>query len=162
TTERFGVPSLLLMENAAARTVEATEKNFGDVTGGRALVICGRGNNGGDGAAIARLLHNKGASVDVLLLGRVEDSGGCAKTNFEAALDIAATARPNFRFIEIETAEHFWAEATANPHALYFDAMFGTGLTRPASGLFEEAIHLFNDHTAGRPVISVDIPSGVS
>ncbi|HJZ67336.1 MAG TPA: NAD(P)H-hydrate dehydratase [Blastocatellia bacterium] len=161
TTERYGVPSLLLMENAAARTVEATEKKFGDVAGRRALVICGRGNNGGDGAAIARLLHNKGASVDVLLLGRIEDTRGDAKTNFDAALDIAATAGPNFRFIEIETAEQFWAEATASPHALYFDAMFGTGLTRPASGLFEEAIHLFNDHTAGRPVISVDIPSGV-
>ncbi len=105
TTERFGVPSLLLMENAAARTVEAVERKFGDVSGKRALVICGRGNNGGDGAAIARLLHNKGAAVDVLVLGKV---------------------------------------------------------TRPASGLFEEAIHLLNDHTGGAPVISADIPSGIA
>src|SRR5713101_8824150 len=103
TTERYGVPSLLLMENAAARTVEATEKKFGDVAGKHALVICGRGNNGGDGAAIARLLHNKGAAVDVLLLGRVQDSSGDAKTNFEAALEIASTAGPTFRFVEIET-----------------------------------------------------------
>src|SRR5437867_2732046 len=87
TTERFGVPSLLLMENAATRTVEATEKKFGDVSGKRALVICGRGNNGGDGAAIARLLHNKGAAVDVLVLGKVEDAKGDARTNFEAALE---------------------------------------------------------------------------
>ena len=113
TTERYGVPSLLLMENAATRTLEATEKKFGDVAGKRALVICGRGNNGGDGAALARLLQNKDASVDVLLLGRVEDSKGDAKANFQAALDIASTAGANFRFIEIETAEQFWAEATA-------------------------------------------------
>jgi ADP-dependent NAD(P)H-hydrate dehydratase / NAD(P)H-hydrate epimerase len=162
TTERGGVPSLSLMENAASRTVEAAEKRFGDVAGIRALVICGRGNNGGDGAAIARMLHNKGAAVDVLLLGRVEDSSGDAKTNFEAALEIAAAAGPNFRFVEIEKIDQFWQEATASPHALFFDAILGTGLTRPASGLFEEAIHLLNDHTGDSPVISVDIPSGIS
>jgi NAD(P)H-hydrate epimerase len=162
TTERGGVPSLSLMENAAARTVEAAEKKFGDVVGKRALVICGRGNNGGDGAAIARLLHDKGAAVDVLLLGRVEDSSGDAKTNFEAALEIAAAAGPNFRFVEIEKIDQFWQEATTSPHDLFFDAMLGTGLTRPASGLFEEAIHLLNDHTGDSPVISVDIPSGIA
>lgn len=162
TTERFGVPSLLLMENAAARTVEAAEKKFGEVAGKRALIICGRGNNGGDGAAIARLLHNKGCSVDTLLLGRVEETKGDARTNFEAALDIASKAGDDFRFVEIETPEQFWAEASAYPHALFFDAIFGTGLARPASGLFEEAIHLCNDHTGESPVISVDIPSGVA
>ena len=161
TTERYGVPGLLLMENAASSTVAAAEKNFGKVANKRVLVICGRGNNGGDGAAIARLLHNKGTAVDVLLLGRVEDSSGDAKINFDAALDIASKAGSNFHFAEIENTEQFWAEATANPHALFFDAIFGTGLTRPASGLFEEAIHLLNDHTADSPVISVDIPSGL-
>lgn len=162
TTERYGVPGIVLMENAATSTVEAAEKKHGDLAGKRALVICGRGNNGGDGAAIARLLHNKGASVDILLLGRVEDTRGDARTNFEAALDIAAKTGPNFRFVEIGTAEEFWAESTAYPHALFFDAIFGTGLTRPASGLFDEAIHLLNDHTNGLPVISVDIPSGIA
>jgi ADP-dependent NAD(P)H-hydrate dehydratase / NAD(P)H-hydrate epimerase len=162
TTERFGVPSLLLMENAAARTVEAVENAFGKVADKRALVICGRGNNGGDGAAIARLLRSKGASIDLLLLGRVEDSKGDARTNFEAALEIAAKAGASFRFVEIETTEQFWEEATAYPHALFFDAILGTGLTRPASGLFEEAIHFLNDHTGESPVISVDIPSGIA
>lgn len=164
TTERHGVASLLLMENAATRTVEAVEKRFGDFSGKRALVICGRGNNGGDGAAIARLLHDRGASVDALLLGRVEDATGDARTNFEAALDRATTATSNadFRFVEVATKEQFWKEATAHPHALFFDAIFGTGLTRPASGLFEEAIHLLNDHSGDSPVISVDIPSGVA
>jgi ADP-dependent NAD(P)H-hydrate dehydratase / NAD(P)H-hydrate epimerase len=162
TTERYGVPSLLLMENAATRTLEAIVKKYGDAAGKRALVICGRGNNGGDGAAIARLLHNKGASVDVLLLGRVEDSKGDANTNFQAALDMASKDSSNFRFIEIKTTEQFWAEAAAHPHALFVDAIFGTGLTRPASGLFEEAIHLLNDHTGDAPVISVDIPSGIA
>jgi len=162
TTERFGVPSLTLMENAATRTVEDVEKRFGDVRGKRALVICGPGNNGGDGAAIARLLHHKGALVDGLLLGKAADSKGDAKTNFEAALAIARDATPDFRFVEIGTKEQFWQEATAHPHTLFVDAIFGTGLTRPASGLFEEAIHLFNDHTGELPVVSVDIPSGIA
>lgn len=162
TTERHGVPSLLLMENAATRTVESIEMRFGELTNKSALVICGRGNNGGDGAAVARLLHDKGASVDVLLLGSVEESKGDANANFRAALEIAASDSSNFRFIEIETTEQFWAEATAHPHSVFVDAIFGTGLTRPASGLFEEAIHLLNDHTGDAPVISVDIPSGIA
>lgn len=162
TTERYGIPSLTLMENAARRTIEATEQRFGDVSGKQALVICGRGNNGGDGAAIARLLHDRGASVDALLLGRVEEATGDAKTNFQAALDLAAQANPDFRFVEIGSTEQFWQEATARPHRLLFDAIFGTGLTRPASGLFEEAIHLLNEHSGDSPVISVDMPSGVA
>ncbi|HXU07978.1 MAG TPA: NAD(P)H-hydrate dehydratase, partial [Blastocatellia bacterium] len=162
TTERYGVASIVLMENAAARTVEATEKKFGDVAGKRALVVCGRGNNGGDGAAVARLLHDKGASVDVLLLSRVADTKGDARINFETAAEISTAAKETFRFVEIETSDQFWAEATAYPHTLFFDAVFGTGLTRPASGLFEEAIHLFNDHTDQSPVIAVDIPSGIA
>jgi ADP-dependent NAD(P)H-hydrate dehydratase / NAD(P)H-hydrate epimerase len=162
TTERYGVASIVLMENAAARTVEATEKKFGDVAGKRVLVVCGRGNNGGDGAAVARLLHDKGASVDVLLLGRVADTKGDARINFETAAEIASTAKDTFRFVEVETKDQFWAEATSYPHTLFFDAIFGTGLTRPASGLFEEAIHLFNDHTDQSPVVALDIPSGIA
>jgi ADP-dependent NAD(P)H-hydrate dehydratase / NAD(P)H-hydrate epimerase len=162
TTERYGIPGIQLMENAATGVVEAAERNFGALSNKRALIICGTGNNGGDGAAVARLLHHRGASVDVLLLGHVEDSHGDARTNFETALDIAKSSGSNFRFIEVASAEQFWAEATASPHALFFDAIFGTGLKRPASGLHEEAIHLLNEHTAEVPVISVDIPSGIA
>jgi len=162
TAERYDVPGLTLMENAATRTVEAAEKSFGDLVRKRALVICGRGNNGGDGSAIARLLHNKGAVVDVLLLGRVENSSGDAKTNFERALTIAESSPRDFRFVEIESIDQFRQEAASYQHTIFFDAMLGTGLTRPASGLFEVAIHLLNDHTADAAVISVDIPSGIS
>src|SRR5437588_4146279 len=162
TAERYDVPSLTLMENAAKRTVEAAEKRFGSLTDKRALVICGRGNNGGDGAAIARLLHNNGAAVDVLLLGRVENSSGDAKTNFERARKIAESSPRDFRFVEIESINQFQQNATLSPHTIFFDAMLGTGLTRPASGLFEEAIRLLNDRTGDTLVIAVDIPSGIS
>ena len=73
TTERYKIPSLLLMENAAARTAEAVEHAFGPAEGRYVKVFCGKGNNGGDGAAIARQLWMRGALVDVLLLGRLDE-----------------------------------------------------------------------------------------
>jgi NAD(P)H-hydrate epimerase len=149
------------MENAAARTIEATEQKFGSIANKRVLIVCGSGNNGGDGAAIARMLHGKGTAVDLLLLGRVEKTKGDARANFEAAADIANKSASEFRFTEIETSEQFWSEASAHHHDLFFDALLGTGLTRPATGIFEEAVHLLNEHSGDRPVISVDIPSGV-
>ena len=82
TVEQYGVPGILLMENAASRTVEAAEERFGSLESKCALIICGRGNNGGDGAAIARLIHNRGVSVVLLLLGRVEDVRGDARREF--------------------------------------------------------------------------------
>ena len=75
TTEKYGVASLTLMENAATATAKlVTELLSGDLTGKSVLVICGKGNNGGDGAATARLLATAGARVDVVLLGKVNDT----------------------------------------------------------------------------------------
>jgi NAD(P)H-hydrate epimerase len=164
TTERCLVPGLLLMESAAARTVEAVEERFGSLHGKRALIICGRGNNGGDGAAIARQLHTKGASVDLLLLARIDDARGDARKNFEIARALSVTAPANFRVIEIDSAEHLSREVESRPHELVFDAIFGTGLTRAASGIFEEAIGLINllRDRRGSRVTAVDIPSGIA
>src|SRR3954467_13858815 len=84
TCERYGVPSLTLMESAANATAEVVaDRLLGDVAGKAVLVVCGKGNNGGDGAAIARLLAIRGAHVDVVLIGRVEETKTDALTNFE-------------------------------------------------------------------------------
>src|SRR4051794_30241332 len=101
TTANYHMPGILLMENAAARTVAAIEKKFGTTYGRRALVLCGKGNNGGDGAAVARLLMIKGALVDVLLLGRADEAHGDARTNFEIIRALAASSDQS-RFIEIK------------------------------------------------------------
>lgn len=162
TTERYGVPGVLLMENAAARTVEAIEKIICAVEGKRALVICGKGNNGGDGAAIARLLHTKGASVDVMLLGRVDDSRGDAKANFEIARRLASAGDSRLRFFEIEGIDQLRREAGHEAYDFLVDAVFGTGLARPASGIFEEAIAFINELSGALSVIAVDIPSGIA
>jgi NAD(P)H-hydrate epimerase len=160
TTERFSVPSILLMENAAARTVEALENKFGAVAGKRALVICGKGNNGGDGAAIARLIQVKGARVDALLLGRVDDAHGDARTNFDIVRALAASTG-NLRFVEIADSEQLRREM-AGSYDILIDAIFGTGLTRPAAGLFGEAIEFINGFHQRLPVVAVDVPSGIA
>src|SRR5689334_24759174 len=113
TTERYHVPSVLLMENAAARTVEAIEQRFGAMSGRRALVVCGKGNNGGDGAAVARLLALKGAAVDVLLIGRVDGARGDARVNFEVVRALAASST-QLRLIEVENSEQLRGAVTAH------------------------------------------------
>ena len=160
TTEEFGIPGLLLMEAAASRTVEAIERKFGSMTSRPVLVVSGRGNNGGDGAAIARLFHARGAFVTLLLLGRIADARGETLSNLESMRDLASKGKSGPRLVEIETADQFKSEATSRVYDIIIDAIFGTGLTRPASGIFEDAINCLN--LLRTPVIAVDIPSGAA
>src|SRR5829696_9337489 len=84
TTEKYGIPSILLMENAAhaaARVI--TEKLGGSVKGKSFLILCGKGNNGGDGAALARLLWIDGAHVQLVLVGSIDEAKSDAKSNLE-------------------------------------------------------------------------------
>jgi hydroxyethylthiazole kinase-like uncharacterized protein yjeF len=158
TTERYGLPGLLLMENAAAQTIAAVEKKYGSVKNKCALIICGKGNNGGDGAAIARQLYAKGCLTRTLLLGKVEDTKGDARTNFDI-LQAMNSDVGLCEFIEIENHKQFLQKASFDEYDLYFDAIFGTGLTRKATELFEQAIDFLNMCNL---VIAVDVPSGLS
>ncbi len=179
TTERYGVASLTLMESAAIATAKVvTEYLSGDVSGKRILVFCGKGNNGGDGAATARLLATAGAHVDVVLFGKVEETKSDARTNFERlrawnAERAAREAKENgpvdsaaMNLFECESDagwEQLLGSVLSAPHDLAIDAIFGTGLTRPAEGLQREAIKYLNrlGQEHGVQVTSVDIPSGL-
>jgi ADP-dependent NAD(P)H-hydrate dehydratase / NAD(P)H-hydrate epimerase len=158
TSEGYGLPGILLMENAAATVCAAAERRYGNLRGKRALVICGKGNNGGDGAAIARQLQLRGSRVRTLLLGKVEDSKGDARRNFEILRALAAESE-GCEFFEIEQEGQLLSEAGAEAYDLFFDAIFGTGLKRKAEGLYEQAILFLNRRG---PVVAVDIPSGLS
>src|SRR5687767_6192004 len=109
TTERYRIPSVLLMENAAARAAEAIVETFGPVGDRYVKVFCGKGNNGGDGAAVARQLWMRGALVDVILLGRVDDTKGDARTNFEIARALSETGS-GLGFREVDVSEVLWEE----------------------------------------------------
>src|SRR5437879_3032720 len=125
TTERCGVPSLVLMENAAAATAQAISA-LREVPGKSILVLCGPGNNGGDGAATARLLAQDGAMVDVVLFGSLKDTKGDAQINFEKLKSIDLSVR----FFECASADE-WSDLKrkelAKPYIAAVDALFGTG-----------------------------------
>ena len=143
TTERCGIPSLVLMENAAAATAQAVT-TCAAVTNNSILVICGPGNNGGDGAATARLLAQAGTKVDVVLFGKLENTKGDAQTNFEKVKSMTAGA--SVRFFECTSADE-WSSLEGNelvkPYVVVVDALFGTGLTRPLTGVYSEAVSYF-------------------
>jgi hydroxyethylthiazole kinase-like uncharacterized protein yjeF len=177
TTERYAVPSLLLMEaaaNASARRIEARLAD--DMRGKTVQILCGRGNNGGDGAALARVLWTMGAHVDVILFGRVEDSKGDALTNFRTARELSrfdagsSTEPPPLSFVECDTDARWETIAGArHGYDVIVDALFGTGLTRPLEGVYAKVVaHIellrgAREHArrATPLVVSLDLPSGL-
>ncbi len=165
TTERYGIPSLLLMENAAAQTLRAIERKFGDLSGWRVLVLCGKGNNGGDGAAFARQAWMHGARVDVLLFSRVANTSGDARVNFEAIRNLASTSE-KLRFFEGVESETWHAfRQDLDRYDLLVDGLLGTGLERPAEGLYGEVIadlDRFAQTMRTTRIVSLDLPSGLA
>lgn len=162
TTERYGIPSLQLMENAGRHVANAVLSEFSPGAPQRVAVLCGKGNNGGDGLVAARLLHGKVAHVRVLLFGAAEELRGEAKTNFERWLE---TGNEITR-IESEAAwQSGWPEVAGAD--VIVDALLGTGLHGPATGLIAQAIEEINrfsrNATAPRPalILAVDTPSGL-
>jgi ADP-dependent NAD(P)H-hydrate dehydratase / NAD(P)H-hydrate epimerase len=169
TTERFGIPSILLMENAAQAVTKAVLRALGGSISGRSVfILCGKGNNGGDGAAVARQLVQAGANVSVCLFGKVEGTKGDARSNFDIIAKLSQTTgseAARLTFAEVETAEQLGdllGQFEGERPAVIVDAMFGTGLTKPLTGIHEEAVKWVNEIGEPRPkVLSVDLPSGL-
>lgn len=170
TTELFGVPSLTLMENAAA----AVARTVAELTGAAdepILVLCGPGNNGGDGAAAARLLAQSGAQVDVVLLGGIDDTKGDARANFVKAKTLDKDVSLSFfECASVDKWSSLQLNELAKPYTLVIDALFGTGLTRPLEGIYRDAISYLlqlrrlgdDDPSRGPAILSIDIPSGLN
>lgn len=176
TTARFSTPAQLLMEQAAAASVQAIASSLSDgLQGKRALVLCGRGNNGGDGAALARQLWLAGARADVVLFGRVEETANEARTNFEIVRHLSSfeagtqTQPPPLAFVECLSVAD-WEEVASARHSydIIVDALFGTGLTRPLEGIHLKVVeHLSllrrareRAHHLHPLIVSLDVPSG--
>lgn len=171
TTEKYGIPSLLLMENAAhaaARII--TEKLGGSVEGKSFLILCGKGNNGGDGAALARILWTQGASVNAYLFGKIEETKGDAKINFEIAKRINdenffVYGMNYFYFHEVEKIEDYFEQTRFWREDVTVDALFGTGLTRKIEGELTRVIqNISHILPGGREsfIVSLDLPSGLN
>lgn len=176
TTDKYGIPSIILMENAAHAAANVIkEKLGGSVAGKSFLILCGKGNNGGDGAALARILAIQGAFVEVILFGNIEDTKGDARTNFEIF-------RRNDSKSELwdtndlgEFRQQFsrkdWDEFLYNSCQdwdIVVDAVFGTGLTRKLEVWLGNVIRHLNISNEvkrdfkQRICVSIDIPSGLN
>ncbi|HVF86998.1 MAG TPA: NAD(P)H-hydrate dehydratase [Pyrinomonadaceae bacterium] len=178
TSERYGIPSLILMESAATASAKVIAARFNhDLAGRKALILCGPGNNGGDGAALARHLLLAGARPRIVLFGRVEDTKGDARTNFEIARRLAGIEGISGEvdaalcFAECDS-ERSWQRIAdyKQSYDVIVDAMFGTGLTRPLEGVYVRAIEHLTELRLVRDaacsslplIISLDIPSGLN
>jgi ADP-dependent NAD(P)H-hydrate dehydratase / NAD(P)H-hydrate epimerase len=149
TSERFGVPSLVLMENAGMAVAEFVSSHYPSAKS--IGVICGKGNNGGDGFVVARKLHEAGKDVRVLLLAERSDLRGDAVEMF-TKLPVAPVIAASPDQLKAESARAVFAAD------VLVDAILGTGFRPPVSGLYAEAIAALNARSV--PVVAVDIPSG--
>ena len=152
TIEVLGIPGIVLMENAARGVVSVI---YDKVEGNSVVVVCGKGNNGGDGLAIARNLYNLGYDVEVVLTAEIEELKGDARTNAEVLSRLPVpvhVVKDSTRLVEVYS---LLKEAD-----FVVDAIFGTGLSKPVEGFYRDLIEVINK--ANKTVVSVDIPSGLS
>lgn len=154
TVEDVGLPSIVLMENAGRQVVAAIERAFEDAPVLRFAVLCGRGQNGGDGFVVARCLHERGRDVTVYLVGREVDVRGDARINLRVLshLSIEVVEVADATAWELHAPEVLGAD-------IVVDAILGTGLAGPVTGLVASIVDDLN--ASGTPVVSVDLPSGL-
>jgi len=146
----MGIPGIVLMENAGHRVVEFLAERFAPLPAQRIVVLCGKGNNGGDGLVIARQLHTRyhPPALHVVLLADPEELKGDAAANYRM---LAACGCPVWREIPAE----------ARLATLVLDALLGTGISGPATGIMLEGIREINSGFPLAKVVAVDIPSGM-
>ncbi len=148
----FSIPEIVLMENAGVAAVQVLKSHV-SLTGKRILVVCGPGNNGGDGLVVARQLASYHADVSVLFLNPPETYRGVSRENFDMICKIG---------IPFWTASNDIEQALTRLREsdLIVDAIFGTGLSREPENSYAQFIAAIN--ASNKPVLSLDIPSGVN
>jgi len=155
TIQEMGISGAVLMENAGRGTVEAMLYQFPEQKNGPIHILCGRGNNGGDGFVIGRYFLNFGAEVNVYLFTSAEKVKGDAKINLDAFLNMGG------RILEVEDEDSFNSIRNELGHAaIIVDALLGTGLSSEVKGLYRMAIDALNS-MENIPIVTVDVPSGL-
>lgn len=152
--DELGIPSLALMENAARALTRALIERVPELLSGRLAVVCGKGNNGGDGLAVARLLKISGYGPEVFLLAEPAQLSPDARVQFDRLQSCSVP----WTFVDETSLPRL--RASLEEADLVLDALLGTGLGGPAGGLYASAIGAINQ--SGALVAAVDIPSGLS
>jgi len=150
-TEEFGISQDLLMENAGQAVYFVMLQEFG-MKNKKFVVLCGGGNNGGDGLVVARKIQSSGGEAKVFLVDGEDKFRGAAKRNFEIV------SRMPIEMSRVDSIDSIIAEVLDSDAIV--DAIFGTGLVREVSGIYKDVIQLINE--SQRTVFSVDIPSGIN
>lgn len=169
------IASFDLMQQAGRRVVEAIDIHFSGI--GSVVVLCGPGNNGGDGWVVARLLHERGTSVHGLSFSPVGDIGGDAKIALDEALRSGVNLTEVCDVKAWDSYRRHWGvvdppggedDCSATPD-LIIDALIGTGLSRPLEGFLEAVVQDVMDEDAfdwgdrvPAPIVAIDVPSGLS
>ena len=146
----LGIPGTRLMEAAGAGAARLIAKEHAPVRGRRVVILCGKGNNGGDGFVVARHLRARGARVSTLLVGRTADVKG------DAAWALGRLGAARVRELDAAGIDALPRDLAAAD--VIVDALLGTGLAGPARDLTARVIDVVN--RAGRPVVALDLPSG--
>ncbi len=154
TVEDLGVPSIVLMENAGRQVVAAMHATYNDVIDRRISILCGRGNNGGDGLVVARILWHQGVQVKVFLLAQEDTLSPDAQINYRIA------RRLSLPVVEVHDSSA-WEDASidALDCELLVDAILGTGIGRALEGFLKVVVADVN--ASDVPVVSVDMPTGL-
>ncbi len=149
------ISSLRLMENAGEAVVRAMERLFRPLRGKTVTIVAGKGQNGGDGLVVARLLRQRGCKAKLALLAPPASLKGDAATN------LRRLQRGGNRYRAIDSTPDFEAALSSlfKNSDLLVDAIFGTGLNAPVKGRAASAISLMN--SSGRPIVAIDLPSGL-
>ena len=155
TMEKLGLPGVVLMENAGAKVVEEILLSS-PVKNPKVLVLAGGGNNGGDGFVIARRLHDIGIEPLLCLLVNPNKIKGDAKIHYDVYVN---RSLPLF-LLENQTLEHL--KEPLRQADIIVDAILGTGVNGPVRNPLTQVIEMINESRREKPIISVDIPSGLN
>jgi len=147
------VPSTVLMERAGEGIVKHLEEYCGPARDKTITILCGKGNNGGDGLVVARLLRRRRARIHVVLLTPITELSRDATTMYRRLVRLAGRA-VIVRFRSADQTRSLLASSD-----ILVDALLGTGLSSEVTGTYREAIEIING--AGKPVIAIDLPSGI-
>ncbi len=153
--EDYGIPGPVLMENAGIQTVIALEEKFQDLSKKRVSVFTGKGNNGGDGAVVARHLFEKKVKVEIFLFAKKDDTSPDAKINLDIARNMGV---PIHEIESLDQLKNF--KSHLNHSHIFIDALLGTGIKPPVKGVLRSVISFLND--LNKFTLAIDIPSGLN
>ena len=154
--EEYKIPGIILMENAGMNVAEEVLQMIDDPHQAKVAILCGKGNNGGDGFVVARHLRNHGISVNVFLVAKISDilKDGDAGTNLQILLNMKIPVK---EILDISGVNSILKEL--NNYNILVDALFGAGLSGDVREPFKTLIDGVNN--LNKPIVSVDIPSGL-